>query len=205
MKLYVLNNSEQAPNGAVDINVTSRSTGWSRGLSPFIITGGPVWTGDYAQNVENLWQYSKVYKCHVDSNNEPTDEWYKWAKAGWNTKAGVRYPMGRDAKPLYSYWNKKKYDYLEAKEKLYIRMYFRSVRLTDAYKRLEALYQDCKVKNIDLVLRDFDAYNHIKLNMTPHDVMRSPNKKFGHGFVLMFMLLDLLDDKGNMKKEKSIF
>lgn len=201
----MLKPNEEAPLNCVDINATSRSTGWGRGLSPFIITGGPTWTGDYAQNVENLYQFSKCYKCHVDSNGDPTEEYFKWAKAGWASKTAMRYPMGKGAVPLYSYWNKKKYDYLEAKEKLYIRMYFRSVRLTDAYKRLEALYQDCKVKNIDLVLRDFDAYNHIKLNMTPHDVMRSPNKKFGHGFVLMFMLLDLLDDKGNMKKEKSIF
>ena len=200
--ILVLNNSEKAPENALDINVTSRSTTWSRGLSPFIIEGGKVWTGDYAKNVENLWQYSKVYACHVDDNGEPNQEWYKWAKYGWNIKGGVRYPMGRNAIPLYSYWNKKKYDYLEAKEKLYVKMYYRSVKVTDAYKRLEELYKECLKQGIPLVMRDFDSYNHINLKMTPYDVLKNEKKKFGHGFVLLFMLLGLLDDKGNFIKEE---
>ena len=31
--------------------------------------------------------------------------------------------------------------------------------------------------------------------------MRHPTKKFGHGFVLMFMLMELLDERGNFIKE----
>jgi hypothetical protein len=201
--IYVLKNNEKAPNNALDIDVTSRSTTWSRGLSPFIIEGGTVWTGDYAKNVENLWQYSKVYECHVDSNGEPNDEWFKWAKKGWNTKAGVRYPMGRDAKPLYSYWNGKKYDYLDAKEKLYVKMYYRSVVKTEAYKKLNDLYKECLNENIPLVMRDFDSYNHINLKLKPYEVLRNDKKKFGHGFVLMFMLMNLLDEKGNFLKEEN--
>lgn len=201
--IYVLKHTEKAPDNALDIDVTSRSNTWSRGLSPFIIEGGTVWTGDTAKNVENLWQYSKVYDCHVDNNGEPNEEWLKWAKKGWNTKAGVRYPMGRDAKPLYSYWNGKKFNYLEAKEKLYVKMYYRSVKKTEAYKRLSDLYQECLKQDIPLVLRDFDSYNHIKLNITPYEVLKNEKKKFGHGFVLMFMLLDLLDERGNfIHKEK---
>ena len=200
--ILVLTNPEIAPINSVDINTTSRSTTWSRGLSPFIIEGGKVWTGDHAKNVECLWQFSKCYKCHVDENGEPNEEWYKWAKKGWNTKSGVRYPMGKDVIPLYTYWNHRKYDYLEAKEKLYVKMYFRSVRTTDAYRRLEEIYKVCLEKNMILVLRDFDAYNHIKLKMTPYDILKHPTKKFGHGFVLMFMLLGLLDDKGNFIKEE---
>ena len=201
--IYVLKHNDVFKDNALDIDVTSRSTTWSRGLSPFIIEGGPVWTGDIAKNVENLWQYSKVYDCHVDSNGEPNDEWYKWAKKGWDTKVGIRYPMGRNEKPLYSYWNGKKYKYLDAKEKLYVKMYYRSVRKTDAYKQLELLYKDCLIQNIPLVMRDFDSYNHIKLKMTPYEVLKHDKKKFGHGFVLMFMLMGLLDDKGNfIKNEK---
>jgi hypothetical protein len=200
--ILVLNNSEKAPDNALDINVTSRSTTWSRGLSPFIIEGGKVWTGDYAKNVENLWQYCKVYENHVDSNGDPTKEWFDWAKKGWNTRAGVRYPMGKGAIPLYSYWDGKKYGYLDAKEKLYVKMYSRSVCRTEAYKKLEELYKDCLKENTTLVMRDFDAYNHVNLKLTPYEVLRHERKKFGHGFVLMFMLLGLLDEKGNFIKEK---
>jgi len=201
--ILILNNSETAPQGALDINVTSRSTTWSRGLSPFIIEGGKTWTGDTAKNVENLWQFTKVYACHADSNNEPTEEFFTWMKRGWNSEYAHRYPMGRGAIPLYSYWNGKKYDYLDAKEKLYVKMYFRGVKDTEAYKKLEELYKECLKTNTTLVLRDFDAYNHIKLNMTAYDVLKHPTKKFGHGFVLMFMLLDLLDDRGNFIKKEN--
>lgn len=199
--ILVLNNSESAPIGALSIDVTSRSRTWSRGLSPFIIEGGKTWTGDFAENVENLWQFIKVYPCHTDNEGEPNSDFFDWMKKGWKIKAGVRYPMGKKAMPLYSYWNGKKYDYLEAKEKLYVKMYYRSVRTTAAYKQLEELYKECLNSKVTLVLRDFDAYNHVNLKLTPYEVMKHPTKKFGHGFVLMFMLLGLLDEKGNFKKE----
>lgn len=199
--ILVLNNSESAPIGALDINVTSRSTTWSRGLSPFIIKGGNTWTDDFAENVENLWQFTKVYECHVDSNNEPNEDFFIWMKRGWKSKVGIRYPMGKGAIPLYSYWNGKKYGYLDAKEKLYVKMYYRSVKTTDAYKHLEELYKECLKTKTILVLRDFDAYNHINLKLTPYEVMRHPTKKFGHGFVLMFMLMGLLDERGNFIHE----
>lgn len=193
--ILVLNNSEKAPDDCVDINVTSRSTTWSRELSPFLLKGGKTWTGDFAENVENLWQFTKVYDCHA-KDNEPTQDYFKLMKKGWASKYAFRYPMGRDARPLYSYWNGKKFDYLEAKEKLYVRMYFRAVKDTEAFKKLKSIYEDCLLNNKTLVLRDFDAYNHVKLKLSPYEVLKHPTKKFGHGFVLMFMLLGLLDDKG---------
>jgi hypothetical protein len=76
-------------------------------------------------------------------------------------------------------------------------MYFRGVKDTEAYKKLEGLYKECLKTKTTLVLRDFDAYNHINLKLTPYEVLRHPTKKFGHGFVLMFMLMGLLDEKGN--------
>ena len=199
--ILVLNNSETAPQGALDINVTSRSTTWSRVLSPFILKGGKTWTGEEAWTVEGIWQFCKVYECHVDANNEPMEDYFIWMKRGWKAKTGIRYPMGKGAIPLYSYWNCRKYSYLDAKEKLYVKMYFRSVRTTEAYKKLEELYKECLKSKTILVLRDFDAYNHVNLKLTPYEVLRHPTKKFGHGFVLMFMLMGLLDERGNFIKE----
>jgi len=199
--ILVLNNSEIAPKNCVELDVTSRSLTWARTLSPFLLEGGKTWTGDFARNVENLYQYSKVYRVHVDKNDDPNEDWLRWAKAGWNTKLGIRYPMGKEAVPLYSYWNGKKLGYLEAKEKLYVKMYFRSVRKTDAYKKLEEVYKECLKSGKTLVLRDFDSYNHIKLGMSAQDVLKNEHRKFGHGFVLMFMLMGLLDDDGNFRKK----
>ena len=80
-------------------------------------------------------------------------------------------------------------------------MYFRSVRKTDAYKKLEEVYKECLKSGKTLVLRDFDSYNHIKLGMSAQDVLKNEHRKFGHGFVLMFMLMGLLDDDGNFRKK----
>ena len=75
-------------------------------------------------------------------------------------------------------------------------MYFRSVKDTEAFKKLKSIYEDCLLNNKTLVLRDFDAYNHVNLKLSSYEVLKHSTKKFGHGFVLMFMLLGLLDDKG---------
>jgi hypothetical protein len=75
-QLIVATHSYKAPDGAVVINTTSRSSGWSIGLSPFLL--GPVKLyGDYvSQNVENAWQYSKVYCQFTDENNEPSTAYF---------------------------------------------------------------------------------------------------------------------------------
>jgi len=67
------------------INTTSRSTNWSRGLSPFFLKPRT----HTALNVENLWQYSKVYPIHVDDNNEPNEYYFRWSETGFRKKYGV--------------------------------------------------------------------------------------------------------------------
>jgi hypothetical protein len=61
------------------IDTTSRSKTWTRGLSPFLV--GPVEVdtglGTYiAKNVENAWQYSKVYMEHASDIGQPLVSWY---------------------------------------------------------------------------------------------------------------------------------
>ena len=196
--IYVLNFRESAPDNSIEINTTSRSNSWSKGLSPFILVGGKTWTGDFAYNVENMWQYSKVYPIHT-TNKEPNDDYYKWAKDGWNSKYANRYPMGKNARPLYSIWKNQKLEYLEAKEKLYIPMYYRSVINTEAFDKLKELYKECLITGKNLVLRDFDAYNHHELKLSYKEVVRNPKKKFGHAFVLAMILEDVIKiEKNNL-------
>ena len=100
------------PPGYLLVNVTSRSSSavW-RQLSPMLLGPVALATGRgivRAHSVENAWQYSKVYSVgplgqpFVDAAGEPNDAYYSWARAGWESPAAVRFPMGRGARPLYS-------------------------------------------------------------------------------------------------------
>jgi hypothetical protein len=44
----------------------------------------------------------------------------------------------------------------------------------------------------DLVLVDFDAYDHRALGYSWADVMNDPERKMGHGFVLAMMIEGVL-------------
>jgi hypothetical protein len=172
------------------VNTTSRSYNWSRGLSPFYL--GPVYLYDFhtANNVENAWQFCKVYPEHVDVDNNPTEKYWEWAKIGWTDKYAHRYPMGKGAKPLYSLWKGQKLTYVEARKAIYIPLYRDAVKDTDAFKQLQQMYKE----NKDLYLWDFDGYNHRSLDMSYKDVVNHPVLKMGHAFVLAMMLEEQLEE-----------
>lgn len=174
--IYVYGPKDIAPSNV--INTTSRSNTWSRGLSPFFVVPYNI----DAYNVENVWQYSKVYKKHVDIDNEPTDEYYKWRQQGFKTKRGVRYPMGKGAIPLYSLWDNEKLGYIEARRKIYYKVYSDGVVRTDAYRKLYDYY----ISNTDIHLWDFDGYDYQHTDLK--SVFNDPKRKMGHGFVLAIML-----------------
>jgi len=167
------------------INTTYTSKPWSRQLSPFLL--GPVKLyGNYiSQNVENAWQFSRVYPEFADFIDEdPTPDYFEWAEMGWADVKAHRYPMGRDTKPLYSYWDGQKLSYIEARKKIYIPLYAVAVRSTDAYKKLRELYEEKE----EIWLWDFDGYNHIEAGIPLWDVVNQKNRKMGHAFVLAMML-----------------
>ena len=160
------------------INTTSRSNNWSKVLSPFFL---PC---KIAKNVENAWQFSKVYKEHTDINGEPTEKYFDWAHNGFNTEKANRYPMGRGVKPLYSYWEGEKLSYTEARKRIYIPLYARAVVQTEAFAYLKSLY----ISGENIILWDFDGYDHKKSGMSLDEVINSPTKKMGHAFVLLMIL-----------------
>jgi hypothetical protein len=166
------------------INTTSHSNDWSKGLSPFYL--GPVWLyATYsAKSVENAWQYCKVYPQHVGPDGKPTKEYFDWAKAGWRDNYAHRYPMGKGAIPLYSYWAGKQLGYIEARKQIYAPLYADAVLKSEAYRRLEELYQTQE----RLVLWDFDGYDYLKLGKSLTEVMDDPSMKMGHAFVLAMLL-----------------
>ncbi len=163
------------------VDVTSSSGQW-RELSPFILPAAP------AKRFENLWQFSKVYKQHLGKDGYPSPGWFVWRELGFKSDTPFRYPMGKGAIPEYSFWKSEKLSYLDARKRIYIPEYAKNVRCTDSYKRLEALYQDGK----DLILLDYDAYDHQAMGASLQDVINNPKQKMGHAFVLIMMLTGFL-------------
>jgi hypothetical protein len=181
-------NSFKHPEGAIIINTTSGSKDWTRGLSPFVVGPVKLYNSYESKNVENGWQFSKVYKQFI-YNGEPTEEYFKWAIGGWGDSWAHRYPMGRGAIPEYSYWDGRKLGYIEARKEIYIPLYSKAVKDTEAFGILKKLAKEGK----DIYLLDYDAYDHREIGMTYEDVINCKEKKMGHAFVLAMMIEGYLE------------
>lgn len=184
-KIYILGprNNKKPYKSLKVINTTSKA-GWSKGLSPFI--AGPVllYNGLISYNMENAWQFSKVYNHMVDINENPNNKYFKWAENGWNDVKAHRYPIRKGAKPLYSYWNGEKLNYVEARKNIYIPLYARAVKRTEAFKKLRKIFKE---ENIGLW--DFDGYDYKKVGLNKiEDVITFTKFPMGHAFVLKMML-----------------
>ena len=173
------------PYKGIEIDTTSSSGKYSD-LSPFKLNA----TKYGAKNFENLWQFSKVYAQHVLYDGTISKDWYKWRDNGFNNQQAIRYPIGKGAKPYFSYWNGEQLTYIEARKKIYVPIYAELVKETNSFKLLKELYE----KNNILVLRDYDAYDHIKFRITLKEVINNPDKKCGHAFILAMILQNELEE-----------
>ena len=152
-------------------------------LSPFHLGPCKLYGKYISRNMENAWQFSKVY--HKFANNgEPTQDYFKWAENGWFDEKAHRYPMGKGAIPLYSYWDGEKIGYIDARKTIYAPLYAEQVVKTEKFKMLQNLVNT----GTEITLLDYDAYDHIKRNMTLTDVLNNPKSKMGHAFVLAMLL-----------------
>lgn len=187
MAVKVIGIADPPDDSAID--TVSRSKSWSKELSPFFLGPGPLYVENEDEkfiNFENFWQFSKVYKEYTDENGEPTEAYFMWRKRGFKSKWAYRYPMGKGRKPEYSLgWNGEKLGYIEARKKLYIPGYASLVIHTDAFKKLDDIYE----KNGTVTLWDFDGYDFKKLGMTLKDVVNCAERKMGHAFVLAMLLM----------------
>jgi hypothetical protein len=177
---------------AVEVDVTSH--GSFKDLSPFYLGPVELPNGERFANLENFWQYSKVFKEHVDIFGKPSAAYLAWRAAGAaNTKAN-RYPMGKGAKPLYSvipdftshglpgYIS---LDLVNARKSLYIPYYAELAKRTKSYA---LLYKWMHNEGRDIVIRCFDGYDHRLMNRSFKDVVEDKTRPLGHGFVVMAML-----------------
>lgn len=160
---------------------------WS-GLSPFLLGTCDLYGGYVSKNMENAWQYSKVYPQHVKwSRGDPafiTNDYWKWAEEGWDDPRAVRYPIGRGKRPAFSYWDGECLSYVDARKVIYGPLYAQAVVNTLSYHLLHEKYQKQKA----IVLLDYDVRDTRKTGESMTDVLNNPHKKMGHAFVLKMLL-----------------
>ena len=170
-QIYVIGPRDKAPADAKVINVTSRA---KSPFSPFFHgTSEPI----KALRMENAWQFSKVYPEH-DYNGHPTKAWFKWREEGLADTWAHRYPFGKGATPLYSYYNGERLDYVEARKVLYIPLYRNMISNLPGV--LDEVLEE--LTRQDIALWDFDGYNAPGKSF--EEIVEDPNKKMGHAFVL---------------------
>lgn len=177
----------QGQPGVTVIDTTSASDDWRRDLSPFFLGPCDLYKGLVSQNMENAWQFAKVYKDQIDHDGTPSDDYWDWATKGWADGFAHRYPRGKGAVPEFSWWDGKRLSYIDARKEIYGPLYAEAVRRTEGWKELQKIRQNCK----ELYLRDWDGWNMQKHGMESlTDVLNNPRRKMGHAFVLKMLLED---------------
>lgn len=173
-------------------------------LSPFHLGPCDLYGDHTSKNMENAWQFAKVYpeyteegynpykgidpKKSLDSYTIKEDEYFAWATKGWNDQRAHRYPKGRGRKPLFSLWDGERLGYVDARKTIYGPLYAEAVQKTEGWKKLKAQWKEIKKAGGILTLLDYDAYDHNLLHMTLTDVLNHPTRKMGHAFVLAMLL-----------------
>jgi hypothetical protein len=172
--LYVMGPREKAPEGAVVVNTTSRSNDFGQAFSPFR-NQGTIYLGELkAHNVENLWQFTKVYKEHVDD----FDRWCQWRDGGLSDTFAHRYPMGKGRKAEFSRLDGKELNYVEARKAIYIPAYWQKLQAF-CQREVNSLVDMLSVT--DVALWDFDGY---LTDDGIEAIMNNPDKKMGHAFII---------------------
>jgi len=179
MQIKVLPLWTKNPPGIVISTVSKAKSGFS----PFLLGPCNLYDGYVARNMENAWQFSKVYPEHI-VGSEITEDYWTWAKNGWASTRAHRYPMGKGRIPLFSLWKDERLDYITARKTIYAPLYIQAVKDTQAFKNLKELYDT----GAEITLLDYDAYDHQKLGMSLTDVLNNTTKKMGHAFVLAMLL-----------------
>lgn len=183
--IYAVSFKHTIPEDVISFDVTSRSNTWARNFSPFVV--GPVdfYDNHKAFNIENAYQFSKVYAEFSTVDELPAKHYWDWAQAGWNNPKPIKYPFGAWTKHLYHWWDGKKLTNLEAQNQIFLPLYTKAIVKTSAFNRLKEIYETSKK---DIYLIDFEGYNHRYLEKTWDDVVSDPNRPVGQAFALCMLL-----------------
>lgn len=186
-EIFILGPRDKIPEKSVMINTTSRSKDFGKIFSPMICQGPLDLGGLSAQNVENFWQGTKVYKEHLDN----PQEWIRWRNNLLKDKLAHRYPMGKGARPEFSYLNSElgRMNYIQARKNIYIPLYKQKLSRYCS-KSINSVIDMLTVTNISLW--DFDGRI---TSDSFDDIVNNSEAKCGHAFVLKKYIYDLLDKR----------
>lgn len=170
----------------IEVIPVSKSVRYSS-LSPFFL--GPVIASGYSfSNLENAWQYSKVYKHlgHLNSKGRLTHAFWEWMHTGENHTKADRYPAGKGAVPEFSIFNiNTRLSYVTARALMYIPWYASLIEEQKDFQDLVDMYESGK----RILIRDYDCYRIDCVDDWFDAVRKNPHKKMGHGFVLAESIL----------------
>jgi len=175
--VHVFGPSGSKPSSGLVVDLTVTGKDEFRFFSPSLLE--PV--GGQAKNVENLWQFSQLYKEYADLAGSPTTAYYTWRDAGFNNSLGDRAPLG-DKKPLCAVWHGEKLDPISARRKILVPQYTSAV-LAHCSGQLQKLKQMAEIYK-DIHLYSDDAYDHLAYDMTLAEVARNTERPLSHAFIV---------------------
>lgn len=214
--------------GFENILVLMRShSKWSK-LGPYYLRN------EKGEIFENIWQFSKIYRTvpqstqrysqwnpdiiwqwpaetHINENDEVTDAYWKWRKAGFTAEYAIRYPVGFYARHtcICTIHEGEQLDYVEARKAIYLKLYAELAKKQEIFYELKeklAKGQNLLIVEIDGphqesleyykkkygVRDDFIENNTMLCTPKNLDIMlNDPKHPFGHGYCLAMALLDL--------------
>jgi len=197
--------------GYRNINVCSGGVAPFKYLSPMMM--GPVHMlatdkdghmhMERALNIENAWQFSKVWSADVEPFGDPNGtikpEWFEFRDSGWADAKAHRWPRGKAAalatatataanpnpnRPLFVLFEGRRMSYEDARKVMYIPWYAELVRKTAAYRELEALVAGGT--NVQIIGYDGRDFKSERLSIA--DCLADATKPFGHELILAAML-----------------
>lgn len=183
--IYAVSFKHPIPEGVFSMDVTSRSSTWGKHFSPFNLGPVALYDKHWAYNIENAFQFSRVYPEYSTVDGVPAEHYWEWAKKGWENPRPIKYPLGVWSKHLYHWWNGKKINGVEAQNTIFLPMYKKAVTKTSAYQRLKEMYE---TSNQDIYLIDFEGYNHRYLEKSWDQVINDPDRPVGQAFTLCMLL-----------------
>lgn len=166
--------------GFLPIVCLTKSSKWGS-LGPYVLTN------EKGQIMENIWQFSKVYKNipksiqyyskwnktiiwnhpeekHITENGELTNEYFNWRIKGMNNKFPVRYPVGfkQRHKCLYSLKDVdgSPLDYINSRKEIYLSIYCKLVKEQSQYKILQTFLE----KGFNLLIIEVDGPHQESMN-----------------------------------------
>lgn len=167
------------------MDVTSRSNTWGKHFSPFNLGPVDLYADHWAYNIENAFQFSRVYAEYSTVDELPANHYWDWAKAGWHNPRPIKYPLGVWSKHLYHWWDNKKLSNLEAQNQIFLPLYKKAVTKSTAFQRLKEMYESSKE---DIFLVDFEGYDHRFLEQSWDQVVSNPDRPVGQAFALCMLL-----------------